>query len=123
MKFSPALGGGGVKRPNNPFIIIPTFTNAQGQGRSKRESGNPPPPKKSRKELLKKNGGISDGAIFRNKFSKNKIKHYKPFNFSVEFSTKFSQNFPTICVFRPIARKINAWFANIFEKYVKIMHF
>ena len=34
-----------------------------------------------------------------------------------------SQNFPTICVFRPKARKINAWFVKIFEKYAKIMHF
>ena len=24
--------------------------------------------------------------------------------------SKFSQNFPTVCIFRPNARKINAWF-------------
>ena len=36
--------------------------------------------------------------------------------------SKFSQNFPTICVFPPNARKINAWFVNFFEKHAKI-HF
>ena len=38
-------------------------------------------------------------------------------------SSKFSQNFPTICVFRPNARKLNAWFVNFFEKDAKIIHF
>ena len=33
------------------------------------------------------------------------------------------QNFPTICVFRPNARKINAEFIKFIAKYVKIMHF
>ena len=37
--------------------------------------------------------------------------------------SNFSRNFPTICVFRPNTRKINAWFVKLFEKYVKIMHF
>ena len=37
--------------------------------------------------------------------------------------SKFSQNFPTICVFRPNSQKFNAWFVKFFEKYAKIMHF
>ena len=36
---------------------------------------------------------------------------------------KFSQTFPTICVFRPTRKKINAQFVNLFEKYAKIMRF
>ena len=36
---------------------------------------------------------------------------------------KFSQNFPTICSFRPNARKINAWVVKYFETYAKIMDF
>ena len=39
------------------------------------------------------------------------------------FLLLFYQNFPTICVFRPNARKINAWFVKFLEKYAKIMHF
>ena len=41
----------------------------------------------------------------------------KKFNFSIEFSSKISQNFAAICIFRPNARKINAWFVKSFEKY------
>ena len=37
--------------------------------------------------------------------------------------SKISQNFPTIRVFRPNVRKINAWFVKSFEKYAKIMHY
>ena len=36
-----------------------------------------------------------------------------------EIFSKLYQNFPTICVFRPNARKINAWFAKFFEKFNK----
>ena len=43
-------------------------------------------------------------------------------HFHHKFS-KFSQNFPIICVFRPNARKINPLIVNFFEKYAKIMHF
>ena len=43
-------------------------------------------------------------------------------NFHQKFS-KFSQNFPTICGFRPNARKINACFVKYFENSAKIMHF
>ena len=43
-------------------------------------------------------------------------------NFYQKFS-KFSENFSTVCVFRPNAQKINAWFVKYFEKYAKIMHF
>ena len=32
--------------------------------------------------------------------------------------SKISQIFPTICVFPPKARKINAWFVKFFENYV-----
>ena len=43
-------------------------------------------------------------------------------NFHQKFSI-FSQNFQTICVYRPNMRKINAGFVKFFEKHVKIMHF
>ena len=46
--------------------------------------------------------------------------------FSIEFLSKVSkvsQNFPTICVFRPNARRIDAGLVNFFEKYAKIMDF
>ena len=43
-------------------------------------------------------------------------------NFLHKFS-KFSQNNLTICVFRPNARKFNAWFVKFFERYANIMHF
>ena len=43
-------------------------------------------------------------------------------NFYQKFS-KFSQNFPTICVFRPKAGKTNAWFVKFFWKYDQVMHF
>ena len=43
-------------------------------------------------------------------------------NFYQNFS-KFSQNFPTICVFRPNARKSNEWFVKFFWKYAQVMHF
>ena len=43
-------------------------------------------------------------------------------NFHQNFS-KFSQNFPTICVIRPNSRKINAGFVKFFEKRAKIMQF
>ena len=37
--------------------------------------------------------------------------------------SKFSEIFPTICAFRPNARKIKAWYVKFFEKYAKIIHF
>ena len=46
--------------------------------------------------------------------------------FSKEFFQnfrKFSQNVPTICVFRPNAQKLNPLFVKYFEKYARIMHF
>ena len=43
-------------------------------------------------------------------------------NFYQRFS-KFSQNFPTISVFRPNARKCNACFVKFFWKYAQVMHF
>ena len=43
-------------------------------------------------------------------------------NYYQRFS-KFSQNFPTIRVFCPNARKVNACFVKFFEKYAKIMHY
>ena len=69
---------------------------------------------------LPPNTVISEGSIFSNKFSKWKFKNSI---FLYNFIKNF-QNFRTICVFRPNARKINAWFVNFFEKYVKkIMDF
>ena len=41
----------------------------------------------------------------------------------LRYLLKYSQNYPTICVFSPNARKINAWFVNFFEKWAKIIHF
>ena len=87
------------------------------QGRSQGEGGKSPPPKPNK--LLWKNGVISEGSIFSNKFYKIKI-NIKNSIFSITFSSKiakFSQNFPTICVCRPNAQKINAQFVNLIEKY------
>ena len=39
-------------------------------------------------------------------------------NLYPEFS-EFSQNFQTICVFRPNARKVNAWFVKVFRDMLK----
>ena len=53
---------------------------------------------------------------FRKKI-KNKNKKIKNSIFLRNFHqkiSKFSQNFPTICVFRPNAQKINAWFVKFF---------
>ena len=57
------------------------------QGLSQVEGWKFPPKQKN----VVKNGGISKGSIFSNKFSKIKIK-YK-FNFSIEFSLKIFHNF------------------------------
>ena len=53
---------------------------------------------------------------------KNNLKSCIFRNFLKKIAKKFSK-FPTNCVFRPNARKINAWFVKFFEKYAKIMHF
>ena len=87
-------------------MLLTIMTNFLGlgiiQGRSQGEWGKSPPPKP-------KNGGvISEGSIFSNKFSK---KNKKIQFFYRIFIQKF-QNFPTICVFRPNAQKVNAWFVN-----------
>ena len=37
--------------------------------------------------------------------------------------SNFSQNFQTISIFRPKARKSNTWFVKFFWKYAKVMHF
>ena len=53
------------------------------------------------------------------KLAKNLIfllKFYQTFS-------KFSQDFQTICVFRPKARKSTSGSLTFFEKYAKIMHF
>ena len=44
-------------------------------------------------------------------------------NFIIEILSKISLNFPTIHVFLPNARKINADFVKFFEKYAKIKHY
>ena len=85
------------------------------QGRSQGERGEIPPPKP--KKLLQKNGVISESSIFSNKFSKKNKKRIKNSIFLQNFHqkiSKFSQNFPTIWVFRPNAQKINAWFVKCF---------
>ena len=51
------------------------------------------------------------------------VENFLATTFPIEFLSKISQHFPKIRVFRPNARKINAWFVNFFEKYAKIMHF
>ena len=50
-------------------------------------------------------------------------KIFKNSNFLLKFSQKIFKHFPTICVYLPNARKINAWFVKFFEKYAKIMLF
>ena len=37
--------------------------------------------------------------------------------------SRFSQDFPTTCIFNTNARNINAAFLKFFEKYAKIIHF
>ena len=46
-----------------------------------------------------------------------KIMHFK--EYSYENLRKVSQNFPTHSVFRPNARKTNAWFIKFFENMLK----
>ena len=57
---------------------------------------------------------------------KNMLKYCIFSNFlkrNFEKFRKFSQTSPTNCVFGQTAQKFNAWIANFFEKYAKIMHF
>ena len=67
------------------------------------EGGKSPPPEAEK--IVVENVVISEGSIFSNKFSKN---NFKNAIFLLNFhqkSSKFSQNFPTICVFRPNGEK------------------
>ena len=90
------------------------FVGDRGQGDGAphgRSQGEIPPPERGK--IVVENGVISEGSIFSNNFSKNNLKFY----FLIEFLSKIfkiSQNFPTICVFRPNARKINALFVKLF---------
>ena len=89
------------------------------QGRSQGDRGkSPAKPKK----MLQKNGVISEGSIFRNRFSKkikntNKKSNYSIFlqNFHQKIS-KSSQIFPTICVFH--AQKLT----DSLLSYLKLFH-
>ena len=69
----------------------------------------PPPPNRKKCRKMR---------LFRNAiFLATKIQ------FLIEFSSKISKifsHFPKIFVFRPNARKSNAWFVRFFEKYAKI---
>ena len=73
------------------------------QGRSQGGKGGTPPPETEK--IVVENGVISESSIFR-----IFIKKFQNF---LKIS-KFSQNFPTIWVFRPNAQKINAWFVKYF---------
>ena len=82
--------------------------------------GQPPP---NRKKLLQKTDGIFEVSIFSNKFSQKIEKNsIFPLNFHQEFS-KFSQNFPNNCVFRPNAREFTAWFWNFLQNRRKYSMF
>ena len=80
-----------------------------GKGVASGERRKSPPPENRKMVLFPK-------ALFlvTNFQTKNKN---KKFYFSIEFSpktVKFSQNFPTICVFCQKTRKINPWFGKLF---------
>ena len=81
------------------------------QVRSQGEEGGgiPPPPPKPKnccRKMMLFPKALFLVTIFP-KIIKNSI-------FLLNFDPKFSQNFPTICVFRPNALKINAWFDKFF---------
>ena len=81
------------------------------------KGGNAPGPET---EKIVENGVISEGSIFSNKFSKKiKIKNSIFLQKFQQKNFKISQQ----CVFHPNAQKLNAEFANLFEKSAKIMHF
>ena len=72
---------------------------------------------------LKKNGFISEGSIFSNKFSKIKIIKIQFFNgIFIKNVLDFLKLSNKFC-FSSIRAKINASFLKFFEKYAKIMHF
>ena len=76
---------------------------------------NPPP--RTGKYCCRKMMLLPKFLFLATNFPKNRYK----FNFSIELSAKSFKISPTNCVFRPNARKINAWFVKSFEKDVKIM--
>ena len=54
----------------------------------------------------------------------NSIEKYaKIIHFLMKIFKRFSQNFPTICVFRPNAKKLPHGLLKFFFKNAKIMHF
>ena len=87
------------------------------QGRT--QGGFPPPPKP--KKCCRKMVLFPKALFLVTNFRKIKNSIFLR-NFYQKIS-KFSENFPTICVFRQNAQKMNAQFVNLFVKYAKIMHF
>ena len=81
------------------------------------------PPPRTGKNCCRKMMLFPKFLFLATNFQQNRYK----FNFSIEFSIKKFQNFlkisPTNCVFRPNARKFNAWFCNFFAKQAKIQKF
>ena len=92
----------------------------QGSG-SRAQAGGKGEIQKTEKKLLQKNGVISEGSIFSNKCSKNKINNKNKIRIQF-FYRIFIKNFPTICVFRPNARKINSEFVHFCGKQA-FLHF
>ena len=84
------------------------------QGRSERERRKSP----NGEKLLEKIDLISKGSIFSKRFPKLVKNSIFLLNFDQNF-LKFSQNFQTVCIFRPKARKIsakiNAWFVSFLK--------
>ena len=90
------------------FAFVPWENGtAYGQGRSQGGKGGKFPPPETEK-LFRKNAVISEGSIFSNKFSKNKKSIFVQ-NLHQKIA-KFSQNFPTMCVFFfPNGQKMNTF--------------
>ena len=81
-----------------------------------------PPPPEMEKNCCRKMKLFPKALFLATTFQKIVKNSIFLLNFHQKF-TKFSQNFPTNCLFRPNARKINSLFVKLFEKYSKIMHF
>ena len=81
--------------------------------------GSTPPP--NRKKCCRKMMLFPKFLFLATTFPKLDKNSTFPLNFHQKFA-KFSQIFPTICVFRPNGQKFNAWFGNFLKK-TKIMHF
>ena len=87
-----------------------------------RERSPPPPPPRNRKQCWRKMVLFPKALFLATTFPKLAKNSIFLLNFYQKFS-KFSQNFQTISIFRPNARKSNTGFVNFFWKYAKVMHF